>query len=170
MEYNISMDIDDKFVETYDALINKRLTKAGLHGELREEIKCRIYERVLASESYDASRGKLSTWLWQICRSVISNEVKRHDRSQDVLDHQPLLTLEEASNIIGAEDAGAAEDAVSKLTKAAGVSERDADIVLAIYGHEKPYQQVADEFDMGLEAVKKVAYRTMKALRIQAEA
>ena len=163
------MYIDNKFVEKYDGLINARLERAGIHGDAFTDIKGKIYERIMTSNSYDPDRGKITTWLWNICRSVISNEVKKNSRSQDVLDH-PTLNLDEAYSVIGPEDAGTIQDELSRLFEASDMSYRDEAIVRDVYLEEYTYQQVADKNGMSLEAVKKVITRAMQALRAVAQA
>ena len=166
MEYNISMDIDNEFVEKYGALITERIDRAGISGEFHSHVTAKIYERIITSNSYDPDRGKISTWLWQVCRSVISNEVKKQGRSQDAMDHNPIA-LEDANNIIGVEDAGDAAAELDRLFKNVGLSARDIAIVKAVKLHEIPPQDLADEFDLGVRAVEQIVYRAMKALKAE---
>ena len=158
------MYIDDNFVKEYDGLITKKIARSGISGELFDHIKVKIYERIMASDSFDPKKGKMSTWLWSICRSVISNEVKKHGRSQGVMDHQPLQ-LEDANNVIGQEDAGTAADELNRLIKKADLSERDEAILRDSHLRAITSQEIAANYGMERRAVEQVLYRAMKALR-----
>lgn len=160
------MQIDNSFVKKYDALINDRLDKAGLTGDMFDTVKSRIWERVMTSDSYDPDKGKISTWLWNICRSVISNEKKKASRSQDVLDHGELLSLDQAQVFIGSEDAGTAEDELARVfRRASSISQRDKEIVKDHYLKQMTVPEVVDKYGMEKRAVEQVIYRAMQALR-----
>ena len=159
------MYMDKEFVKKYDGLITSKINKAGIFGDQFDHIRAKVYERILASNSYDPNKGKITTWLWQVCRSVIANEVKKHSRSQDAMDHQPLQ-LDDANNIIGQEDAGTALDEIDRIMGAAiGISHRDKEIVKMSYLQNSSTVDIAEKYDMEQRAVEQVIYRAMKALR-----
>lgn len=159
--------IDKDFVEEYDELINHLLHKNSnvKHWEV-EDYKILVYTRLLENPSYDAERGPFTTWLGWVVKSVVSNEIKKRSRSSDALDHS--VDLDMANNVIGTEDAGTAEDELTRIFKAAQLSPRDEGIVKDIYLEDRTYQEAADRAGMDLEAVKKVVYRAMKVLRHEA--
>ena len=162
------MYITEEFVKQYEpmvhARVHSRLKKKGLvNTDLLETIPPLVWERVLKSDNYDTSKGALSTWLYYIIESVISNEIKKKAVSQDALDHS--LPLEVANNVIGVEDAGDAKDELTRVFAAAELTRRDEGIMRDIHLEGYTYEETADRHGMGLEAVKKVAYRAMKALR-----
>ena len=158
------MHIDDKFIKQYDSLVVKLVKKARVHGDDFDRIKAAVWLRVMESDNYDESKGKISTWLWFVGRSAIGNELKKMSRSQDALDHIDL-SLEDVSNVIGDEDAGTNLDELDRIFNSSGVSERDERIVKDIYLREMTYAEAAISNGIELEAVKKVMYRAMKALR-----
>ena len=158
------MKIDNKFIEEYDGLIIKRLADAGLYGDSLENMKSKVYERVLRSESYDPERGELSTWLWQVVRSVISNEFKKMRNSKDVMDNE-CLTVEEIGAIIGHEDAGTAADELDRIFDQAQLSERDESMMRDYYLNNCNLKDLERIYDMKDRAVEQVIYRSMKTLR-----
>ena len=158
------MRIDNKFIEEWDGLISKRLMAAGLYGERKENMKSKVYERVLRSESYDPERGELSTWLWQVVRSVISNEFKKMRNSKDVMDNE-CLTIEETGAIIGHEDAGTAADEIERIFDEAQLSERDESMMRDFYLDNCNLKDLEKLYDMKDRAVEQVIYRSMKTLR-----
>ena len=158
------MYIDDKFVKQYDSLITDRISKAKIHGEFFDQVKAKVYERILVSNSYDPEKGKVSTWLWNICRSVISNEVARRSRSQDVLDH-PLLDINGVGSIIGKEDAGEESDELERIFNASGLSKQSIRILKKHHIEGLSMPEVAEQEDMEQRAVEQVIYRAMKTLR-----
>ena len=158
------MDIDNDFVEKYDSLVSKLVLSANVRGEAFDTVKSAVWERILTANNYDETKGGISTWLWYTARSAIGNELKKMSRSKDALDHTEL-SLEDISNVIGDEDAGTAAHEVDRIFKASGVSERDENIAKDIYLLEMTYREAATKYGIELEAVKKVMYRTMKALR-----
>lgn len=158
------MDIDNKFVEEYDGLIIERINRLKVDPEMHDHMKAKIYERILTANSYDPDKGKLSTWLWNVCRSVIANEEKKHARSTDVLDHQPIQ-LDDANNIIGEEDAGSAADMLDGIIAGVNLSERNERILRASQLEDYSSTEIADNEGMEIRAVQQVIYRAMKALR-----
>ena len=158
------MNIDDKFIEKYGGLITKLVTKSGAKGADFDRLKAAVWFRVMESDNYDESKGKISTWLWYIGRSAIGNEMKKMSRSQDALDHTEL-SLEDANNVIGDEDAGTDLDELDRIFKSSGISLRDEGIVRDVYLRQMTYEEAAISNGIELEAVKKVMYRAMKALR-----
>lgn len=163
------MYIDNKFVEKYDGMITHCLNKAGVRGDRFDDIKSKVYERIIEAENYDESKGKISTWLWYVIRSVISNEKKRASRSKDALD-QESVSIKEAEWVVGVEDAGTAEDELNRLFRGAPISKRDESILKDFYLEDYSAQECADRYNMEVRAVQQVIYRSMKALRQIAEA
>lgn len=160
------MYIDDKFVKDYDNLISDRLAKAGLTGDTFDLIKSKVYERILMSNSYDPDKGKITTWLWNICRSVISNEVKKFNRSQDALDDVVnRVHIDDAGSVIGQEDAGSSADELERLFNVSSLSERDLRLVREHHIQGLSMPDVASKYDMETRTVEQVIYRSMKALR-----
>ncbi len=158
------MHIDEKFVKKYDGLIKDRLTRMGFQGEQFDDIRAKVYERILRSDSYDPVRGKISTWLWQVIRSVASNEVKKAKRSQDALDHD-LLSIDEAQHIIGPEDAGEARDEIKRLLDAADIVPRDKHIFKQFHLEGWTAKELALKHELSQRNVEQILFRTMKALR-----
>lgn len=160
------MYIDDSFVQKYDALITDRLIKNGLgrNSELFDEIKGKVYERILRSNNFDPKKGSISTWLWNICRSVISNELKRKRRSQDAMDHDPA-DIDELTHFVGQDDAGTAKDEVDRVLRNSGLSQRDQSIVKSYWLDEMQISEVADKYSLEQRAAEQVIFRAMKALR-----
>jgi RNA polymerase sigma factor (sigma-70 family) len=158
------MHIDEKFVKKYDGLIKDRLDRMGITGDAFDEIRAKVYERILTSDSYDPMRGKISTWLWQVIRSVVSNERKKASRSKDALDHD-LLSLDEATHIIGPEDAGEARDEIHRLIDAADIVPRDKRIFLDFHLNGYTSKDLALKHDMNQRTVEQIIFRTMQALR-----
>lgn len=158
------MNIDDSFVKKYDGLIHDRIEKAKLPPSVYDDIKGKVYERIMTSNSYDPQKGKVSTWVWNICRSVISNEVKKHGRSKDALDYHPM-SLEDASNIIGNEDAGTAEDEIIRIMEGADVLPRDKQIMVDYHLHGASTDHLSQQHNLSVRAVEQILYRTLKALR-----
>lgn len=157
---------DDNFIKQYRRLIRQLLSKAGVGEFDLDDFETLVYERLLRSWSYDPDRGPFNTWLGWVIRSVVSNERKRVSRSEDALDH--AVDLEVAANVIGAEDAGEAKDELARIINAAGLVPRDEAILRDIHLKGFTYEETAERHGMTLEAVKKVASRTMQALREQA--
>ena len=161
----MDLKIDDNFVKQYDGLIKERLTRLGIRDpDEFDDLHNKVYERLMTSSAYDPKRGKVSTWLWTICRSVVSNERKKASRSQDVLD-QDTVDLQSASSIIGQEDAGTARDEIDRLLSASGLSPRDQRMVIAYHINGLTMQELADKYGLTLRATEQVVYRSMKALR-----
>ena len=163
------MYIDNDFVQKYDHLIKSRLDAANLTIDQFDNFKSKIYERILESDNYDPNRGALTTWLYNICRSVISNELKKEGRSQDALD-QEVLDLDSIHNKIGPEDAGDPRDEIDRLFKSITVSPRDEEIMRAVHLQGATPEEIAQEYELKITAVYKILARTMKALRQVAEA
>ena len=158
------MRIDNKFIEEYDGLIKKRLAASGLYGERQDNMKSKVYERVLRSESYDPKRGELSTWLWQIVRSVISNETKKEQRSKDVMDNE-CLQFESIGAIIGQESAGSPADELTRIFEDSKLSTRDESMVRDYYLNNCSLKDLGRLYKMKSRAVEQVIYRAMKTLR-----
>ena len=159
------MYIDNKFVEKYDHLVDDLLRKAKIpKGETYDALKGEVWIRVMNADNYDKSKGKVSTWLWYLGRSVIGNELKKMKRSQDALDHVDT-DLSGAANVIGAEDAGTARDELGRMFKASKVSKRDESIFRDIHLNQLSYKEAEIKYSIGTEAVKKVMYRVMQAMR-----
>jgi len=163
------MDINDEFVRQYDQLISSHLQRAGLTGESFDDIKAKVYERILTSDNYDPDKGKISTWLWYVVRSVIRNEGKRKSRSKDALDHE-TVDLDSIHNIIGPEDAGTAGDELDRVFRQAPLSVRDKRMVKDYHLEEYTMAELAERYNLSLRATEQVIYRAMKALRQVAEA
>lgn len=160
------MKIDEKFYTDYDRLIRKLIRDRVREDEVDEYVGL-VYERLLAHPSYDEERGPFNTWLGWVVKSVISNEQKRLDRSQDVLDHAE--PLEAAASMIGAEDAGTAKDELERVFAAARLSERDERIVRSFHIQGYTADEVAKHMGMEAKAVRQVLFRAMQALREAAE-
>ena len=158
------MDIDDEFVKKYDGLVTKLVKQSRFSGEDFDRLKAAVWIRVIQSNNYNPDKGKVSTWLWYVGRSAIGNELKLMNRSQDALDHSSL-TLEAASNVIGSEDAGTDRDELDRLFASSTVSQRDESIVKDIPLRGMTYEEAAEKHGLNFQAVKKVVFRTMKALR-----
>lgn len=158
------MHIDKNYVKKYDGLIKDRLTRMGITGEEFDAIRVKIYERLLTSDSYDPKRGKMSTWLWQVIRSVVSNERKKASRSKDALDHD-LLSLDEATHIIGPEDAGEALDEIHRTIAAADLLPRDKRIFLDFHLNGYTAKDLALRYNLQQRNVEQILFRVMKALR-----
>ncbi len=158
------MYIDDEFVKKYDGLVKDRIERSGIRGETFDHIRSKVWERVMASESYDETRGKISTWLWQITRSVISNETKKMSRSQDALDHA-ALDLDDVHNRIGDEDAGDINDEITRMFDGANLSQRDQSIMRDHHLSGYSSKEIESKYGMEQRAVEQVIYRAMKALR-----
>ncbi len=158
------IEVNDGFVKKYDSLISSRVRRAGFYGDRFDHIKSKIYERILSSNSYDPNKGKVTTWLWNVCRSVISNEVKKHVRSQDAMDH-PSLSLDDANNVIGEGDAGTAKDEVARIMSKAKLAPRDESIIRDYHMIGMTAPEIAELYDMETRTVEQVIYRAMKALR-----
>ena len=162
------MKIDNKFIEEYDGLIIERLVTAGLYGERQDNMKSKVYERILRSENYDPEKGELSTWLWQVVRSVLSNEFRKKRDSKDAMDNQ-CLTIEETGAIIGHEDAGTAADELDRIFEEAQLSERDESMMRDFYLDNCSREDLERIYGMKDRAVEQVIYRSMKKLRKQKE-
>ena len=158
------MKIDNKFIEEYDGLIIERLVTAGLYGERQDNMKSKVYERILRSENYDPEKGELSTWLWQVVRSVLSNEFRKKRDSKDVMDNK-CLTIEETGAIIGHEDAGTAADELDRIFEEAQLSERDESMMRDFYLDNCSRKDLERIYGMKDRAVEQVIYRSMKKLR-----
>lgn len=162
------MQIDDEFVKEYDGLICDRIAKSKINQDLFDEVRALVYRRILESDNYDPDKGALSTWIYMICRSVISNTYKKHQASKDALD-QNCVDLEAAKNRIGDEDAGDPADELSRIFKATNVSTRDKNITRDVYLDGYTALEVAQKYRMTHHAVQKVLVRTLKALRLVAQ-
>lgn len=158
--------IDNEFIKKHNSLIRKLIRAYGVDAQDVDDMSVLVYERLMSHYTYDEERGPFNTWLGWVVRSVLSNERKKTQRSHDALDHS--LPLEVASNVIGAEDAGDAKDELARVFAAAELTRRDEGIMRDIYLEGHTYEEAADRHGMGLEAVKKVVYRAMKALRLAA--
>lgn len=163
------MQVDEKFVKQYDALIRKRIESAKVPMDIKEDLVGLVYERILTSNNYNPEKGKITTWLWHICNSVISNEVKKHKRSQDVLD-VGKVSLEAASQVIGQEDAGTTRDELERVFDATDLSHRDKAIVKLHYIQGLTTDELAVRYDVGKRAIEQIIFRAMKALRATAQA
>jgi len=163
------MDIDDEFVRQYDSLIASNLKRAGATGDRFNDLKSKVYERILTSDNYDADKGKITTWLWYITRSVIRNEGKKASRSKDALD-QELVDLDSASSVIGYEDACTAGDELARLFRKAQISPRDKEMVERYHLEEYTMKELAVMYSIPLRTTEQIIYRAMKALRLAAEA
>jgi RNA polymerase sigma factor (sigma-70 family) len=161
------VNIDDEFFKKYSHLIADRVHKEGVPKHEVDEYVGLVYERLLSNFSYDPERGKLTTWLGWVVKSVVSNERKRQGRSQDALDHS--VGLEAANTVIGAEDAGTVRDELERVFAAAGLSDRDERIVRDFHLEGYSAIEIARKRDMGVHAVQKILVRAMKALRDAAE-
>ena len=158
------MRIDDNFIKEYDGLIIKRLSIAGIYGERQEDMKSKVYERILSSDNYDPEKGELSTWLWQVVRSVLSNEFKKQRRSKDIMDNDHL-TLEEIGATIGPEDAGTISDELTRIFAETNISERDESMMRDYYLNNCSLEDLVRLYDMKDRAVEQVIYRSLKTLR-----
>ena len=150
------MNIDDEFFKKYSHLIADRVHKEGVPKHEVDEYVGLVYERLLSNFSYDPERGKLTTWLGWVVKSVVSNERKRQGRSQDALDHAVGL---EAANT----------DELERVFTAAGLSDRDERVVRDFHLEGYSAIEIARKRDMSVHAVQKVLVRAMKALRDAAE-
>lgn len=157
------MKVDEEFVRQYKYLIRDRIRAAGVGKRNVDELESLVYERLLGHMTWDESRGKFTTWLGWVVRSVVWNWRKKKERSEDIMDAD-LLPLHEV-NVIGAEDAGDAKDELERIFTAAELTRRDEGIMRAVYLEGLTYEEAAEEFGLGFEAVKKVITKSMKALR-----
>ena len=158
--------VDNEFIKKYDKLIKHMLVKLGVDSQDIHDMSVLVYERLMSHWTYNEERGSFNTWLGYVVRSVVSNHRQKKARSHDALDHS--LPLEVASNVIGDEDAGDAKDELTRIFEAAELTRRDEGIMRDIYLEGHTYEEAADRHGMGLEAVKSVVYRAMKALRLAA--
>lgn len=162
------MNIDTEFVKQYDGMITHILLRAGARGERFDTIKSKVYERLLGSENYDPTKGKISTWLWYVVRSVIRNETKLQHRSKDALD-QECAPIEEAYNVVGHEDAGTAGDEIDRMLRRAPISQRDREIFEKFHLEAYRAKELARDYDLSLRTVEQILYRVMQTLRSMAE-
>lgn len=168
------MDITDDFVDQYSNMVNARV-----HARLKREpdlydadlepvITSAVWERVLRTDNYDEDKGAVSTWLFYIIESVISNEIKKYKRSEDALDNyaQPLET---AHNVIGAEDAGTAGDELTRLLDHAMrqnlVHARDVRILKDKHLGGYTAEELAKRYDLEVSTIYSILRDTMQALR-----
>lgn len=158
------MKVDNDFVKQYGPLIRDRIrAQRVVPEEDVSDMESLVYIRLTSHPSYDSHRGPFTTWLGWVVKSVVSNEVKKKVRSTDALDH--AVDLQAAANVIGAEDAGTAKDELTRIFKAAELTRRDEGIIRDIHLEGYTYEEAAERAGMTLEAVKKVVYRAMSALR-----
>lgn len=161
--------IDQEYVEQYDKLIRHILkTVCHVSWDKEDDYAADVYKRLLINPSYNPERGPYTTWLGYVVRSVVSNNRRKEARSQDALDHS--MDLDAANNVIGAEDAGTAEDELQRIFNAAKgkVSERDLEIVWGSHVDNIPRSELAKKYGLSVDGIGSVLTRTMKVLREQA--
>jgi len=166
------MDIDNEFVEKYRGLVRDRIAAHKIYDlELRDLIESRVWERVIGSNGYDPKKGAISTWLYNICRSVVSHELARKARSTDLLDQADNLSLDEAKHYIGEEDAGTPADELDRIfKKTTSVSKRDRKMLKLAHLEGYTHKEIADKFDVSEAAVQKATHRALLALQATAQA
>ena len=161
------MNIDNDFVKQYARLVMDRITRRTHHDpDLTDTCYAKVWERVMQSDNYDEDKGAVSTWLYYIVESVVSNEQKKRARSKDALDH--AVDLDAGNNVIGAEDAGTAEDELTRLFRNAQVSPQHMRIFKSYHLEDMSRREIAVRYGLPEETVKSILARTMKTLRYDA--
>lgn len=161
------MYVDDEFVKQYDDLIWERIQHAGFRDEMALEARAAIYVRILNSDNYDPEKGAVSTWIYMICRSVISNmKIKK----PDALDCT-VVTIDRIKNKIGKEDVdfNSLGPMVNQLLGKAGLSRRDKELIRDHHLNGYTILEAAEKHRMTYEAAKKAIVRALKQLREAAE-
>jgi len=156
------VQIDNQFVADYNKWIIEGIRRMGIRDhDAIDEYRWLVYERLLSHNNYDETKGKVTTWLNSVVRSVVSNQAKKLSRSEDVLDQTDRLGLDDAGSYFGNEDAGDTRDEIDRILGAVVASKRDKDIFLEVMLAERGRKEVAEEFGVGVEVVNKVVTRTL---------
>ncbi len=73
----------EKIVELYKNRIFSYIYKFVNHKQLAEEITMDVFVKVYFNiSSYDADKGKFSTWLYKICYNTTINEIKKNKKDR----------------------------------------------------------------------------------------
>lgn len=156
-----ALTIDDAFVRQYDKWVTNALIRMGVVGDDTDDYRALVYERLLEHNNYDPTKGKVTTWLNSVVRSVVSNERKKESRSQDIMDQNPV-SLESVSGYIGAEDAGDARHQIDQIMRPLPISQRDREIFLKVHLKGMSHEEVGEEYGLSRMAAAKVCSRVMK--------
>jgi RNA polymerase sigma factor (sigma-70 family) len=157
--------------EFYDATVSRVLALARRitrQAQAAEEVVADVYLQVWQQASrYDASRGRVLTWLLTICRSRALDRLRRRDEAElhptpDTL--RPDLYRDDAdplSELLVFERKSRVHDALATL----GDSERR--LLLLAFFDGMSHQEIADHTGMPLGSVKTVVRRGIITLRAE---
>ena len=139
----------------------------GLAEEVTEDA---LFQAWREAHRFDATRGKVITWLLTICRSRALDALRRVDIAESVEDpdefrSQEASMMAEPEQLIAQFEIGSAVHAALLLLPA---KERQA-VSLAFF-RGLTHQEIAEHWQMPLGSVKTLMHRAFAQLRTQLEA
>ena len=161
----MSLIIDNDFITKYEGIIKSSVRKMGFKGDDFDEVYSKVIERLLTHNNYDKEKGAVSTWLHLVIGSVGSNYRVGKERSKDALDQAGNVDIESIKSHIGREDAGYAQDEVTRIMQRLPISLRDRLIFLAVNVSQLSHREAGELFELSESAVSKVCSRVMKVAR-----
>ncbi len=159
----------DLTVSRLHALALRIVRDSGLAEEVTEDA---LFQAWREAHRFDASRGKVITWLLTICRSRALDALRRVDAAEcvedpDIFRSHEASTLAEPEYLISQFETG---NAVHAALMSLPPNERQV-ISLAFF-RGFTHQEIADHWHMPLGTVKTLMHRAFSQLRValQAEA
>lgn len=157
----------EKFAELYDQYadpIFRFIFHKTFDRELAEDLTGDVFLRAMEKiDSFNADRGKFSTWLYTIARNRITDHWRSHREHSDVDDVWDLASLDDVADAANKKLMGEQlHAAMQKLSP-------DAREILTLrFWQDLSWQQVADITEKSESAVKMSASRSIKSLRADA--
>lgn len=139
----------------------------GLAEEVTEDT---LFQAWREATRFDATRGKVITWLLIICRSRALDAMRRADIADCVEDpdefrsHEASLMAEPEQLIAQFETGNAVHAALLKLAP------KERQCVSLAFFKGLTHQEIADHWHMPLGSVKTLMHRAFAQLRVQLEA
>jgi len=130
-----------------------------------EDLTAEIFERALRYwPTYRAERGSLSTWLFQIARSVVINYLRAQHRKPEPisLDRQPAI----AADAPTPEQAAILSERMGQVLSAMhSLPEREQEALAMKFGWGLGNQEIAGLMNLRSNHVGVLIYRALHALR-----
>ena len=152
--------------ETYYARIYNFIFFKLLHRQITEDLVSEVFLKVVDHiDSYDPTKGEVSTWLYAIASNTLNDYLRRRNKTVSITldelhdDTKLSVDFSEQSSLIKDEERRELYEALSKL------DDRTRDIISEKYFLEKSIRTIAKEKDMNESTVSTLHNRGLAELR-----
>ena len=157
------------FTQLYNATVNRAWSVAMRivrQNEAAEEVVEDCYWQVWReAERFDASRGRVLTWVLTICRSRALDYLRRKDIAEPVADIETLRSAELADDEDPLDILGATERASAVHRALEQLRPKERQLISLAFFRGLTHQEIADACRMPIGTVKTTMHKAFKQLQ-----